>query len=424
MSTDAMTKKMAAEYKLEVPTLSIPNGSPECVSSMFPALIKSIYDTFNGVVQKATYVEMQKQIDELTILTKQATEAMADLKVQLLQKDHLIEDQRDQISNIKSSIDRNESYSRRNNLIFGGIEGNTDGTCTEIIHNIFSSKFNITDPSNINFVRCHYLSKPSSTKKGSIIARFESFQQRMSIWSKRRCLLQSDYYISEDFPADISKKRNKLRPILKEASKHIEFEKCISLKLDKLHFNGVLYSCDSLHGLPQSIHPRTLSERRSKGMLCFGGILSEYHELSNFFLCVFKYRNISFTSVEQAYQYSKALMFGDSRSAYLILRCTSPTEIKSLGRNVTGFDSAKWNPGRKALMKKLVFEKFSQNALIKQKLCDTGTMHIAEATKSDEFFGTGVSITHPSCLQRARWTGTNVLGEILMDTRRELKRSL
>ena len=113
-------------------------------------------------------------IDVLVYSILEATEAMVDLKVQLLQKDHLIEDQRDQISNIKSSIDRNESYSRRNNLIFGGIAGNTEGTCTEIIHKIFSSKLNITDYSNINFVRCHY-------------------QQRMGIWNKRRCLLQSDF---------------------------------------------------------------------------------------------------------------------------------------------------------------------------------------------------------------------------------------
>ena len=117
-----MAKKMSTEYKLEVPILTIHSGSPEWVSSMFPALIRSIYDTFNGVVQKvvadfnATYVEMQKQMDELALLTKQATQAMDILKVQLLERDHLIDNQSEQLSNLRYSIDKNESYSRRENI--------------------------------------------------------------------------------------------------------------------------------------------------------------------------------------------------------------------------------------------------------------------------------------------------------------------
>ena len=44
-----MEHKISNNYVLEVPTLTIPEGSPECVAQMFPPLIKSIYDSFNGV---------------------------------------------------------------------------------------------------------------------------------------------------------------------------------------------------------------------------------------------------------------------------------------------------------------------------------------------------------------------------------------
>ena len=63
--------------------------------------------------------------------------------------------------------------------------------------------------------------------------------------------------------------RSKLRPILKEASKHTQYERCISLKYDQLCFQGKSYSTSNLHSLPSNIHPRTLSEKRTN-------VLEEY----------------------------------------------------------------------------------------------------------------------------------------------------
>ena len=419
----SVANKMLDEYQIKQPVLKIPDSSPEWVFEMFPALLQSVYDGFNGVLRKviadfnASFTEMQKQIDELSQLTKAATQAMDTLK------DFLINSQDEQISNIKNIINKNESYSRRGNLIFGGISMGVEGTCTTIVHVIMKSHFGINDPpAEIQFVRCHYLRSPTADAKGTIIARFESYGQRMKIWNMRRKLLHTQFFIAEDFPSDVNKRRNKLRPILKEASKHRQYEKCISIKYDQLFFDGNLYGINSLHSLPSTIHPRTLSEKRSKGILCFGGVLSEYHEFSNYFKCAFMFKNIRFSSIEQAYQYSKAVQFGDTRTAYLILHCQCPSEIKILGRSVAGFNATQWNTGRETLMKKLVLEKFSQNPELKQRLCDTGTMHLAEATKSDNFFGIGVSITHPTCLQRNTWTGSNKLGVALMDATSKLRR--
>ena len=50
------------------------------------------------------------------------------------------------------------------------------------------------------------------------------------------------------------------------------------------------------------------------------------------------------------------------------------------------------------------------------------SMHLAEATKGDGHYGIGVALTHPSCLQKTSWKGSNKLGEALMDARRELKK--
>ena len=111
-------------------------------------------------------------------------------------------------------------------------------------------------------------------------------------WNKRRELAGTSLFISEDFPTEISRRRSKRRPILKEASKHTHYERCISLKYDQRYFPGKLNSAGNLHYLPSNIHPRTLLEKKSKDLICFGGILSEYHDLSNFYKCDIKYQRI------------------------------------------------------------------------------------------------------------------------------------
>ena len=67
------------------------------------------------------------------------------------------------------------------------------------------------------------------------------------------------------------------------------------MKSDKVLFNGKLLSVDDLQNLPAPINPRTLSEVRSGDVLIFGGILSEYHELSNFYKCPITYKKIHLT---------------------------------------------------------------------------------------------------------------------------------
>ena len=96
-------------------------------------------------------------------------------------------------------------------------------------------------------------------------------------------------------------------------------------------------SIDNLQKLPEPINPRTLSEKRSKAMICFGGVLSEYHELSNFYRSEFVYKNIKFNSVEQSFQYLKAMLFDDGRTASLIINSKCPSEMKHLGQHALAY---------------------------------------------------------------------------------------
>ena len=429
MGDNTIEHKMADKFVLEVPTVTIPEGSPEWAAQMFPSLIKSIYDSINGVVQGMVidynhrFKELQSQMDEQSKQNEITKKDLIDLRSSVSDKDFIIDNQNARIAKLQAAVDKNESYSRRSNLIFGGIAKDVQGSCTAIVHSILKDKMNIANATSFKLVRCHFLSKPTDIKKGSIIAQFESFSSRMTVWSKKRALMKTDLYLSEDYPSEVNKIRSKLRPILKEASKHTEYASCISIKYDKLHFKGELLSIDNLHKLPDAIHPQYLSERRSQGMLCFGGVLSDYHQLSNYYPCKFAYKGNKFTSIEQAYQYCKAMLFNDERTAALILHSNIPSDIKQMGQQVTGFDAACWNQGRDQLMKALVMAKFFRNNNLKKTLCDTGTRHLAEASRNDQHFGIGIGITHPACLQKNNWKGGNKLGEALMDARKELRKS-
>ena len=144
----------------------------------------------------------------------------------------------------------------------------------------------------------------------------------MLVWNKRRSMKK--IYVAEDFPAEVARKKNRLRPILKAAMKIQQYEKSISIKNDKMLFNGELLSVDELQKLPETIHSRTLTKVRSGDVMIFGGTLSEYHEPSNYFKCPVTYRERKFNCSEQACQYSKATLFNDVASAEAIMRSYSP----------------------------------------------------------------------------------------------------
>ena len=84
-------------------------------------------------------------------------------------------------------------------------------------------------------------------------------------------------------PIAISKRRNKLRPIMKKASLSNDYQRNVSIRGDKLIYNGVPHGVDDLAALPNTINPRTVSEKKTDSALVFGGVLSDCHELSNFF---------------------------------------------------------------------------------------------------------------------------------------------
>ena len=97
---------------------------------------------------------------------------------------------------------------------------------------------------------------------------------------------------------------------------------------------GVIAYCR----LPRDIAASKAAEKTNETHLVFSGELSPY---SNFHYSPFVINGQHFHSSEQWVQYQKALTFGNSYTANLILQCDSPQECKRLSYNINGVDKEK-----------------------------------------------------------------------------------
>jgi len=126
-----------------------------------------------------------------------------------------------------------------------------------------------------------------------------------------------------------------------------------------------------------------------------------------------------FHSVEQYYQYSKALAAENPSQAQKILQSDTPAACKYLGDRVT-IDENYWLPLAKLAMAKACETKFEQNAFARQCLLATGSTLLGEASEN-KTWGVGLKLSDDDITNTVKWTGNNELGVILMSIRDQLK---
>ncbi len=117
----------------------------------------------------------------------------------------------------------------------------------------------------------------------------------------------------------------------------------------------------------------------------------------------------------------KALLFGDEQTAAKIRAATSPKEAKQLGREVRGFDSARWDAEKRRIVLEGNLHKFSQNPALGEFLLSTGDEVIVEASPVDPVWGIGLAADDAEALNPFLWRGENLLGFALMDVRDRLR---
>mmetsp|Transcript_56273 Transcript_56273/g.129202 ORF Transcript_56273/g.129202 Transcript_56273/m.129202 type:complete len:308 (-) Transcript_56273:249-1172(-) len=127
---------------------------------------------------------------------------------------------------------------------------------------------------------------------------------------------------------------------------------------------------------------------------------------------------------EKAIMLCKASVMRDYASYDQILRASTPRKAKALGRAVSPWDQRLWDSAVCELALAVVYQKFASVPGLAPVLLGTGDRVIAESTKNDRNWGTGIDVGHADASRPARWRGTNILGWSLMVARAQLREDM
>lgn len=139
--------------------------------------------------------------------------------------------------------------------------------------------------------------------------------------------------------------------------------------------------------------------------------------LSQWWGCKFTVNNREYTSAEQFMMAAKAMLFGDTRVLNEIMANTDPKIIKTLGRQIRGFEPNVWNKHKYTIVYFGNLMKFSKNEDLKEFLISTGDAILAEASPYDSIWGIKLSNRDIRASDPNKWQGTNLLGFALMQVR-------
>lgn len=143
--------------------------------------------------------------------------------------------------------------------------------------------------------------------------------------------------------------------------------------------------------------------------------------LSNWYPAKFTADYRDYLTSEHYFMAHKAMIFHDMETLQKIFKAQTPSEAKSLGRKVVGFNNKIWDDYKEHIMIDANVHKFSQNEEEKNYLLSTGNKILVEASPYDKIWGIGMGEDHPTIHDPTTWKGLNLLGFCLMEVRRRLQ---
>lgn len=141
---------------------------------------------------------------------------------------------------------------------------------------------------------------------------------------------------------------------------------------------------------------------------------------SQWWACRFEVDGQVYSSAEQFMMAGKARLFGDEATRARILAAHDPAIVKRLGREVRGFDEARWAAEREALVTRGNVAKFGADPALGAYLAGTGEDLLVEASPTDRVWGIGLASRDPAAADPRRWRGLNLLGFALVAAREAL----
>jgi ribA/ribD-fused uncharacterized protein len=143
--------------------------------------------------------------------------------------------------------------------------------------------------------------------------------------------------------------------------------------------------------------------------------------LSTYFPSAFNLYGVRYRSVQHFYQSVKAKQFGDLKAYTMIMKATSPRTQAEIASTIENFDEKVWQKKAQEVMLRGLKLKFGQNVADREFLLGTGDSTIVFCSKHQSYWGNGLNIRDETTTDPSKWKGSNILGELLMKVRSELK---
>lgn len=183
---------------------------------------------------------------------------------------------------------------------------------------------------------------------------------------------------------------------------------------NRIIIEGQSYAQNELDLIPRDVIYASRQERDVPHGIAFRG---EDSIFSNFYPCNIVIGGERFSSVEQYFQYCRAIDHGLAQLSKKIMCTNDPAAQKVYGDRAE--DSAGWKEKCEHVLYVGVYAKFSQSDELRAKLLESGNRKLYEATKDNQF---GCRLG----LKSEKWTtskfnGGNAQGVILMKVRDELR---
>ena len=386
--------------------------SIEGLKTNFGSLQKKCTDLESSLTYHAEKCEkIEKKVDILDNSCKQIEHLKNELKALEVEN-----------TTFKEQVIRQEAYSRRDNLLFYGIQESGNLETEDELRQFFTSTLGLQqkESRDIMIARCHRIGKRQATNQPRpIIARFVLDKEKDKIWKRKSLLKTTPYIILEDFPMEVINRRKLMYPLFQEAKKRDKYAKLV---VDKVTFNRKTYSYQQAHELAQILQFYHKGVRRNNGILAFHGRTSIY---SNFFPAEIKDEGQKYNCSEQLYQHKLCIYHGEMQAARSVMLQSDPVEMKKISRKVEVRNperTKQWFQYQaRGVMKRALTLKFTQNDALQMELKKNNEQFV-EANQHDRIWGVGLPLSNDKVFNPNVWTGTNWLGELLNKVKNEISK--
>jgi hypothetical protein len=217
---------------------------------------------------------------------------------------------KNKVAELNANLLNVECQSRRTNLVFSGIEENSDIESWDESERRLRDVLKCVNLEGVHFERVHRIGMKNSMaetpKPRNIIARFTYYKEREKVWLSRFALSQQKgIWISEDFPDAIKSNRRTLLPALRAAQRSPQV-KHASLRVDKLVIDKKTYTVETMANLPAHLQPDKTAIVESDDAVVF---FTKHAVFSNFHAMPIVIDGQKFMCNEQYFQFTKALDF-------------------------------------------------------------------------------------------------------------------